>query len=61
MKKILVATDLSSRADRAILRAVKLAKNYKAHLTIVHIIDEDSPKGLLEEAKKLLIKKLIFA
>lgn len=53
MKKILVATDLSSRADRAILRAIKLAKNYKAHLTIIHIIDEDTPKSILEETKKI--------
>jgi universal stress protein E len=53
MKKILVATDLSSRADRAVLRAIKLAKNYKAHLTILHIIDEDTPRTLLEQTQKI--------
>ena len=53
MKKILVATDLSSRADRAILKALKLAKEFKAHLTILHVVDEDTPKSLLEETKKI--------
>lgn len=53
MKKILVATDLSSRADRAVLRAIKLAKNYKAHLTIVHVIDEETPRALLETTEKV--------
>lgn len=52
MKKLLVATDLSSRSDRAVLRAIKLAKSYDAHLTILHIIDEDTPKELLKEAEK---------
>ncbi|MES2677287.1 MAG: universal stress protein [Pseudomonadota bacterium] len=53
MKKILVATDLSSRSDRAVLRAIKLAKNYQAHLTIVNIIDEETPKTLLAETQKI--------
>ena len=53
MKKILVATDLSSRADRAVLRAIKLAKNYQAHLTIINVIDEETPRDLLAETKKI--------
>lgn len=53
MKKILVATDLSSRSDRAVLRAIKLAKDYKAHLTIIHIIDGDTPESLVEETRRL--------
>jgi universal stress protein E len=58
MKKILVATDLSSRSDRAVLRAIKMAKEYKAHLTILNIIDEDTPKSLLEENKKIVMKEI---
>jgi len=59
MKNILVATDLSARSDRAVLRALKLAKNYKAKLTILHVVDEDSPEVLHVELKKLA-KKEIF-
>jgi len=59
MKNILVTTDLSARSDRALLRAMKLAKNYKAKLTILHVIDEDSPEVLHAELKKLA-KKEIF-
>lgn len=53
MKKILVATDLSSRADRAVLRAIKLASDHKAQLIIVSVINEDMPRALVEEAKKI--------
>ena len=58
MKKILVATDLSSRGDRAIARAIKLANLHKAHLTILHIIDENTPKFFWKKLKKLLNRKL---
>ncbi len=60
MKKILVATDLSSRADRAVLRAIKIAKSHKAHLIITHIIDEDTPRPLLEETKKNAQKEINY-
>ncbi len=58
MKKILVATDLSARSDRAVLRAIKMAKNYKAHLTIVHVVEEDTPKILVEETKKIALQEI---
>lgn len=60
MKKILVATDLSSRADRAILRAIKLATAHKAHLTIVCVVDEDTPTSLLQETKKIAEQEINF-
>lgn len=53
MKKFLVATDLSARSDRAMERAIKLAKNQNASLVIVHVIDEDTPRPLIEEVKKI--------
>lgn len=46
MKKLLMATDLSARSDRALERAVKLAREVGAELTIVHVVDEDLPAGL---------------
>lgn len=60
MKNILVATDLSARADRAVLRSLKLAKAYNAKLTILHIVDEDSPE-LLHSELISLAKKEIFS
>jgi nucleotide-binding universal stress UspA family protein len=38
-KKILFATDLSARSDRAQDRAVMLMKEYNAELTVLHVIE----------------------
>lgn len=40
MKKILMATDLSARSDRALQRAVMLAHEFAAQLKILHVVDE---------------------
>lgn len=40
MKKILMATDLSARSDRALQRALAIARDFGAELKIVHIVDE---------------------
>lgn len=40
MKKLLMATDLSARSDRALQRAIALAHDFGAELKIVHIVDE---------------------
>ena len=40
-KKILLATDLSGRCDRALDRAVMLADEWKASLVVVHAIEPD--------------------
>ena len=58
MKNILVATDLSARSDRAILRAIKLAKQYGAQLTILHVIDSDTLKSIAQELKKVAEKEI---
>lgn len=39
-RAILLATDLSPRSDRALDRAVSLAKHWKAHLTVLHVLEE---------------------
>lgn len=45
-KKILLATDLSSRGDRALDRAAQLAKQWKATILAVHVIDPN--EGFIE-------------
>lgn len=48
MKRILIATDLSARSDRAVERAVRLACEHRADLTVVHVIDEDLPTSIAD-------------
>ncbi|MCR4301247.1 MAG: universal stress protein [Sulfuricaulis sp.] len=43
IKQILVATDLSPRADRALTRAVQLAKAHAAALTVMHVVEPVRP------------------
>ena len=50
LKNIVVATDFSQRAEAALQRAVLLAKAQKpekAHLHLVHIIDDDQAKMII--------------
>lgn len=51
MKNLLMATDLSARSDRALERAVTLAQEHGAKLTIAHVVDEDLPETLAESQK----------
>lgn len=39
VKKILVASDLSPRADNAVMRAVQLAQEHEAQLTVLHVLE----------------------
>ncbi|WP_424934158.1 universal stress protein [Amaricoccus macauensis] len=48
MKKIMVATDLSERSDRAVRRAVLLAKQTGARLMLIHVVDDDQPARIVE-------------
>ncbi|MDP2333671.1 MAG: universal stress protein [Reyranella sp.] len=48
MKKLLVATDFSTRSDRAIRRAILLAKRHGAGITLVHAVDDDQPQQIAE-------------
>lgn len=48
MRKILVATDLSARADRAIRRAILPAKKFEASLHLVHVVDDDRPRRITD-------------
>ena len=48
MRKLLCATDLSTRADRAVRRAALLARQYGAELLLLHVVDDDQPKHFVE-------------
>ncbi|MBV7409478.1 universal stress protein [Maritimibacter sp. DP1N21-5] len=48
MDNILVATDLSPRSDRAVLRALSLARDNKATCHIVHVVDDAIPEVLAD-------------
>ncbi len=39
-RKVLLATDLSARGDRALERAIAIARRHGAHLMIVHVFEE---------------------
>lgn len=48
MKKIIAATDLSARSDRAVRRATLLARTSGATVSLVHIVDDDRSKRIVE-------------
>lgn len=48
MKRLLVATDFSTRSDRALRRAGLLAREKAAELVLVHVVDDDQPTSLVQ-------------
>ncbi len=50
MKHIVAATDFSRRSQAAVQRAIFLAENCGAPLTIVHVVDDDQPSQIVEQA-----------
>lgn len=58
MKTIMVATDFSERSDRALRRATLLARQFEATMLLVHVVDDDQPRRIVDaerdEATKLL-------
>lgn len=51
MNHILFATDFSPRSDRAGRRALLLAKQFGARVTLVHVVDDDQPNRLVKRAR----------
>ncbi len=47
-KQILVATDFSTRSDRALRRGMLLARDIGARLSLVHVVDDDQPAQIVE-------------
>lgn len=58
MRRILCATDFSTRSQRALRRAGLIARRLDADLTLLHVVDDDQPTALIDlekhEAAKLL-------
>lgn len=50
--RILVATDFSTRSDRALLRGVLLARQASADLVVTHIVDDDQPDRLVQAERQ---------
>jgi nucleotide-binding universal stress UspA family protein len=46
--RLLVATDLSPRSDRAVRRAADLARSLGAELVLLYVVDDDQPADLAE-------------
>jgi nucleotide-binding universal stress UspA family protein len=46
LRKVLLATDLSARGDRALERAVAIAVDRQAHLTVLHAFEELNESSL---------------
>lgn len=46
---IVVATDFSTRSDRALRRATIIARQLGAALALVHVVDDDRPRHLVDE------------
>ena len=49
MEKLLVATDLSARSDRALQRALALAHRLGASVAVVHIVSDTIPARIAEQ------------
>lgn len=55
MRNLLLATDLSARSDRALERAVAIARQHEARLTMVYVVDEDLPMRLADSQRSAVI------
>ncbi|MEM9027119.1 MAG: universal stress protein [Pseudomonadota bacterium] len=52
MKRILMATDLSERSDRALRRAVALASAFRTELEVVHVVEEAWLEAITSQIEK---------
>jgi universal stress protein E len=51
MKRLLIATDLSSRSERALARALRVTQQHGAELRVCHVVDDALPAPLAEAQK----------
>jgi nucleotide-binding universal stress UspA family protein len=51
MKRLLIATDLSSRSEVALARALRLTRQHGAELRVCHVVDDALPAHLAEAQK----------
>lgn len=50
MQTIMLATDFSERSDRALRRVVLLARESGASIALVHAVDDDQPRRIVDHA-----------
>jgi len=60
LRRILAATDFSARSDRAIRRAVLLANQFSAAITVLHVVNDDQAE-LLVQAESAATRQLLDA
>ncbi|MEP3439759.1 MAG: universal stress protein [Hoeflea sp.] len=61
MKNIMMATDFSERSDRALRRAILLARQLGAGITLVHVVDDDQQRRIVEaerDAAETLLRQM---
>jgi len=62
MPHIVAATDFSTRSQRALRRAGLFARQSGAELTLVHVVDDDQPKAMMDrecrDARKFLDEQI---
>lgn len=51
MKAILVATDLSERSDRAVKRAIRIARDHGAQCHVLHVVDDAIPGDMADKQR----------
>jgi nucleotide-binding universal stress UspA family protein len=55
---IVVATDFSTRSDRALRRATMIARKFGTGLALVHVVDDDQPRHMvadqIESSRRIL-------
>src|SRR3546814_3781559 len=57
-ERILLATDFSTRSDRALRRATMTAKTLGASVSLVHVVDSDQPRYMIDaqvDASRLIL------
>lgn len=52
MQRILVATDFSTRSDRALRRGTLLAKQFGCDVALAHVVDDDQPVRMVEAERR---------
>ncbi|MEM8826445.1 MAG: universal stress protein, partial [Pseudomonadota bacterium] len=52
IERILVATDLSARSDRAVERAFQLAKTHGADVMVLHVVERSLPSSMRRQVMK---------